>query len=242
MSKYITTPLRYSTGAQMILANEDAMTVADIGGFGYLFKQIDSGIETIREQDKIGERLVACWNACQGINPEAVPAVIAALKELVTLKLEKPEDYETRKPIAWQAASAALALVEGSVAPPQPGIDPGSTIHYELLRRLPDLVRTLCYTYDAWIVGGAAKYMCGQTSNVRDWDVIVPPHQWPEACKVLPYGSRVNTHGGVKATVGGYEIDVWAEDLGSYFKTVNSSFDSIAVSPRTQQVATCSKR
>ena len=31
------------------------------------------------------ERLVACWNACEGINPESVPDLLPALKEMTDL-------------------------------------------------------------------------------------------------------------------------------------------------------------
>lgn len=125
----------------------------------------------------------------------------------------------------------------------QPGIDPRSpAVVHERLRDLPELVRALCFGCNSWIVGGAAKYLCGQVNTVRDWDIIVPVHSWPKAGKMLPYGAKINTLGGVKVTTGGYEIDVWPDDLCNFFMTANSQFDLIAVMPVTKQVATCSKR
>lgn len=125
----------------------------------------------------------------------------------------------------------------------QPGIDPGSlAVVHERLRDLPELVRAMCFGCNGWIVGGAAKYLCGQTNTVRDWDIIVPVHSWPKAGKMLPYGSEINTLGGVKVTTGGYEIDVWPDDLCNFFMTASTQFDLIAVMPVTKQVATCSKR
>lgn len=32
------------------------------------------------DTDRFAARLVACWNACEGINPEAVPELLAACK------------------------------------------------------------------------------------------------------------------------------------------------------------------
>lgn len=50
------------------------------------------------------------------IDPEPL---LAALKELVTLKDEKPKDYELRKPIAWQAARDAIAAAEENTISPR---------------------------------------------------------------------------------------------------------------------------
>jgi hypothetical protein len=117
-----------------------------------------------------------------------------------------------------------------------------TAFEYERLRSLPIVVRQLCFNHDAWVVGGAAKFLCGLSQKKRDWDVIVPLHEWMQASKQFPHGSRTNTFGGVKIESDGFEIDIWAEDVGRYFQTAGGSFDLIAVSPKTQQVCICSKR
>ena len=113
---------------------------------------------------------------------------------------------------------------------------------YESLREMPTLVRVLTNEHKAWVVGGAAKFMCGVGPRPRDWDVIVPESEWPAASKHFPYGSQVNTMGGIKATSDGCEVDVWASDLGWHWISSYGGFDLLAVSPRTQQVSICTKR
>lgn len=116
------------------------------------------------------------------------------------------------------------------------------TFRYEALREIPSLVKTLTFIHNGWIVGGAAKYMCGLIDAPRDWDIIIPPAEWALASKSFPHGSLINTMGGVKIVENNIEIDVWASDLGDHFLTSYGGFDLIAVSPKTQQVCYCSKR
>ena len=114
---------------------------------------------------------------------------------------------------------------------------------YDRLRELPALVRSMCFSHDAWIVGGAAVYLCGLSNTYpRDWDVIVPPSRWQAACKSLPYKSQINTMGGVKVIGVGFEMDVWASDLGQHFAESFGDFDLVAVFPKTMQAAVCTKR
>lgn len=114
--------------------------------------------------------------------------------------------------------------------------------HYESLREMPTLVRVLANQHGAWVVGGAAKFMCGVGPRPRDWDVIVPESEWPAASKHFPYGASVNTMGGIKAVSDGCEVDVWASGLGQHWISSFGNFDLLAVAPRTQQVSICTKR
>lgn len=52
-------------------------------------------------------RIVACVNACEGINPEAVPDVVKALEEL--LSLDSGDSGTVREASVRDAARAALA-------------------------------------------------------------------------------------------------------------------------------------
>jgi len=122
---------------------------------------------------------------------------------------------------------------------------------YERLRNMPSLVKTLTFSHDGWIVGGAAKYMCGLIETTRDWDIIIPPSKWVTASKSFPFGSTINTMGGIKIIELiddkntwplKIEIDVWASDLGDHFATSYGSFDLLGVFPKTQQVCYCSKK
>lgn len=104
---------------------------------------------------------------------------------------------------------------------------------YERLRDIPLIVKTATYNHDGWVVGGSAQYLCGLTSKVRDWDVIVPPNEWAKLCKTFPYKSVTNTFGGIKLLENGVEVDLWPEELGLYF--INTS-GIIAVSPYWKKV------
>ena len=51
---------------------------------------------------KVAERIVACYNACEGINPEAIADMVAALRELVGVSSNQlPERV-------WDGACLAL--------------------------------------------------------------------------------------------------------------------------------------
>lgn len=115
--------------------------------------------------------------------------------------------------------------------------------NYNKLKLVPDIVRVLCFSYNSWIVGGAAEFMCDKVDSVKDWDIIVPISNWQKASRILPYGCKTNTFGGIKIESGQTQIDVWASDVGYYFQSAIMmgyiSNPMIAVSPRTKQVCLC---
>lgn len=114
---------------------------------------------------------------------------------------------------------------------------------YETLKDMPILVRSLVFNHSAWIVGGAAKFMCGLTSGLpKDWDLIVPPYEWVRASKLFPTGSCVNTMGGIKVINDGCVIDIWASDLGDHFLNSYGPYELLAVSPKNQQVCFCTNK
>lgn len=108
---------------------------------------------------------------------------------------------------------------------------------YERIRRLPTLVRTLCFLGGGWIVGSGARYLAGDINDEpRDWDVVIPPEMWSEVTHIVPHGSRSNTFGGFKVD----GVDFWPEDLGHYMKSCHSHLGPIvAVDVRSQRVARC---
>lgn len=107
MSKYVKTPLRYFPEGQMILANDDALLVADIRGFGYLTNHAGGEGNAMAAMDEIGQRLADCWNACQGINPKAVPLLVESLK----LMYEHEGEREVNE-IGMESDSDALELAK----------------------------------------------------------------------------------------------------------------------------------
>jgi hypothetical protein len=120
--------------------------------------------------------------------------------------------------------------------------DVSKRVVYERLREVPAIVKAFCFGFDGIVVGGSAKFLTGDAAEVNDWDVVIPPHKWHDASKIIPYKSETNTFGGVKVIADGVCVDVWAECLVHYFASIGSEFDPIAVNIKTKQVITASKR
>lgn len=83
--------------------------------------------------------------------------------------------------------------------------------------RCPPLVELFAQRYDAWIVGGAARYLLDLEENVKDWDLLVPLYRWIDAARVLPRGATANAFGGFKFQSHGHTLDVWGGDIGEHF-------------------------
>lgn len=80
-----------------------------------------------------------------------------------------------------------------------------------MAKHYPRLVGLLVTNFDAWIVGSAANLKC---DHPRDWDVLVPFHNWSKAVSCIPIDAKMNSYGGWKFKDGGVEIDVWPGDVG----------------------------
>mgnify|MGYP000932877179 CR=1 FL=1 len=101
---------------------------------------------------------------------------------------------------------------------------------YPRFSSAPHLVRVLAASFDAFIVGGATKYLMNQTDECRDLDIIVPFTKWPDAQRLIPKEATHNTFGGSKIVDGEVIIDVWCTDL-SRFLINNSSKEVYIVHP-----------
>ena len=77
---------------------------------------------------------------------------------------------------------------------------------------LPALVAQLVYVCDAWIIGSAAA-PDADLAQVRDFDVLVPFANWPQAAALIPSTAEPNTFGGWKCQSFGREVDVWPDSL-----------------------------
>lgn len=107
---------------------------------------------------------------------------------------------------------------------------------------LPPLVRQLCWIHEAWIVGGAARVLCGDEMGIpRDFDVLVPFHTWGRACLLIPRGTPANSFGGFKVRQRGIEIDVWAGDVGWHLAHAPRGKQRIAFSPENKQILRASE-
>lgn len=83
----------------------------------------------------------------------------------------------------------------------------------------------LCKNNEGWIVGGARFLADIENNPPKDWDVIVPAHQWTNCVKSVPMiGTRLNSFGGFKWKTkhlnDTHEIDLWCDDIGSYFTNI----------------------
>lgn len=77
---------------------------------------------------------------------------------------------------------------------------------------LPPTARKFCWNYDGVIIGGYVKFLLGEAESAKDLDIIIPLHKWPEACRLVPTGSKSNCFGGFKFREGNIEVDVWPGD------------------------------
>lgn len=77
-------------------------------------------------------------------------------------------------------------------------------------RTLPDIVRALCYSHDAWIVGSQAEKI-----SDSDWDLIVNPEKWLDAALWINAQENVKSN-----SFGGWKIndiiDVWPSTIDNY--------------------------
>ena len=79
------------------------------------------------------ERHVACWNACHGLNPAAVPGLLAALKDACSLLTSvrcalATHVYECGKPGTWATAlddhmARTTARAYAAIAKAKEGVD-----------------------------------------------------------------------------------------------------------------------
>lgn len=110
-------------------------------------------------------------------------------------------------------------------------------VNYINFRHMPSLVKTACFNYEGWVVGGGAEFLIGNIKEPKDWDVIVPVTKWEHIFPIVPYKfAEVNTFGGFKVLENDIEIDIWPEDLGHFFMGATKG-ELLAVQPKTQQIA-----
>ncbi len=74
--------------------------------------------ETVKERRETADRIAACLNACDGINPEAVPEFVKVLQTIDTMPVDGVSPYviESMLRQAKSLAYAALAKAKEGVA------------------------------------------------------------------------------------------------------------------------------
>ena len=83
---------------------------ADGAKLGHFCGWSADGVTTEQEDHANAARLRDCYNACEGINPGAVPGLLAALRDLVR-KIER-DNLHNIYGIKLATARAALALAQ----------------------------------------------------------------------------------------------------------------------------------
>lgn len=94
---------------------------------------------------------------------------------------------------------------------------------------LPSFVRSTLLLHRAFLIGSGAEWFLHQENRQqpRDFDILVDPHAYQDACAPLTGVSvRINSFGGV-TVIGPPAIDVIPMDLGEYIKRCSGN---IAVS------------
>lgn len=106
-------------------------------------------------------------------------------------------------------------------------------LNYHKIAALPAIIRTFCFSHEAWIVGSAASFLLDLKDEMpRDWDILVPFWTWGVACRTIPEGTPTNSFGGLKVTSDGYKIDVWSGDVGWFLAQV-PNLPAYAVHPKS---------
>lgn len=83
------------------------------------------------------------------------------------------------------------------------------------IKQFPPLVSKLVWNYNGWIVGSAAK-AGADLSKVRDFDILVPFHDWPAAACLITKDAVPTRFGGWKLISNEVEVDVWPDDVGRF--------------------------
>ncbi len=105
--------------------------------------------------------------------------------------------------------------------------------------KMPDIVRALCWGFDAWIVGSGAAAIIGGENNPSDWDVIVPPDKWCAAALTLRTHPIIpNYFGGWKLGTSPELIDVWPSTLEAFVKIVPSTYKLQMFTPKSRTILT----
>ena len=105
----------------------------------------------------------------------------------------------------------------------------------KLHRLMPQIIKILCWNYDAWIVGSTAVSLI-EYKKPEDWDIIVPPEKWNESALFLSTEDiEANSFGGwkIRDYKRDYNIDVWPDNLNSYFLRCQKAIDCAAYHPKS---------
>lgn len=97
---------------------------------------------------------------------------------------------------------------------------------------IPPAVAALCWSFDAWVVGGRAE-----GKRTGDWDVIVPPHNWLAASMclsgMLSARPSATSLGGFEYDMPGGSLQVWPDTLDSYLLRVPPTWPQCAIHPKS---------
>lgn len=93
-------------------------------------------------------------------------------------------------------------------------------------RDLPPTVLNWLLLFNAWIVGSAAAWYCGDVEKQpKDLDVMIPPVRFHDACKLLTRYRRsgdgrmcFSSFGGLALKLEGWDVDVFPMELSEFIR------------------------
>jgi hypothetical protein len=88
---------------------------------------------------------------------------------------------------------------------------------------LPQNIKTILLISEGWIVGKACENLIDMMPP-KDYDIIVPSRElFQIVCKHLSaYGKpEINSFGGLKFDMMGYDVDIWCEELDHYLRNAS---------------------
>lgn len=84
---------------------------------------------------------------------------------------------------------------------------------YQRCATLPVAIKSFA-VQGCWLIGGAVRYMLGDTDELpRDWDIVCPFYLWANVAVTLPKNAAANSFGGLKFVSDGVEIDIWPGEI-----------------------------
>lgn len=100
---------------------------------------------------------------------------------------------------------------------------------------MPPIVRHLCWSFDAWIVGSTAKAIIEKQDIYSDWDLIIPVQHWLSATLACTcYSPQPNSFGGWKITLDDdTQIDIWPDTLDNFLLRKQYAAETYALHPKS---------
>lgn len=88
----------------------------------------------------------------------------------------------------------------------------------EVYSALPKAIKSVLIQTNGWLVGGALENISVGRS-IKDYDIVVTDNHTYHNFLSTFDSIKLNTFGGAKIEIDGYQIDIWCEDLDHFLHT-----------------------